>query len=97
MQIREKILTGISASMMPVPWTLLILRAFDWARQSPVAENLILGYAAFMAFSGVFAIAAYASSAKKSALLKISTAVNSAYLLFAIVVFALMFQMKMDL
>ena len=55
MNVREKILTGIATGMMGVPWTLLILRAFDWARQSPVAERMILGYAGFMIFSGIFA------------------------------------------
>ena len=70
MKVREKILTGIATGMMGVPWTLLILRAFDWARQSPVAERMILGYAGFMIFSGIFALVAYAVSARKSGLLK---------------------------
>ena len=78
MNVREKILTGIATGMMGVPWTLLILRAFDWARQSPVAER-------------IFALVAYAVSARKSGLLKVCVAVNGLYLLFALAVLALMF------
>ena len=91
MNVREKILTGIATGMMGVPWTLLILRAFDWARQSPVAERMILGYAGFMIFSGIFALVAYAVSARKSGLLTVCVAVNGPYLLFALAVLALMF------
>ena len=91
MNVREKTLTGIATGMMGVPWTLLILRAFDWARQSPVAERMILGYAGFMIFSGIFALVAYVVSARKSGLLKVCVAVNGLYLLFAPAVLALMF------
>ena len=92
MKAREKVWTGIATGMMGVPWTLLLFRAFDWARQSPVAERMIfLGYAGFMIFSGIFALVAYAASARKSGLLKVCVAVNGLYLLFALAVLALMF------
>ena len=52
---------------------------------------MILGYAGFMIFSGIFALVAYAVSARKSGLLKVCVAVNGLYLLFALAVLALMF------
>ncbi len=50
--MKSKILTAVSVVMLFVPWTILPLRVFDWALQSPVAEIMIYSYAAFMAFFG---------------------------------------------
>lgn len=36
--MKNKILTAISTIMLFVPWTILPLRTFDWALESPVAE-----------------------------------------------------------
>ena len=58
--MKNKILTAISTIMLFVPWTILPLRAFDWALESPVAEIMISCYAAFMIFSGIFTIVSYA-------------------------------------
>ena len=52
--MKNKILTAISTIMLFVPWTILPLRTFDWALESPVAEIMIYSYAAFMIFSGIF-------------------------------------------
>ena len=38
--MKNKILTTISTIMLFVPWTILPLRMFDWALESPVAEKL---------------------------------------------------------
>ena len=46
--MKNKILTAVSTLMIFVPWTILPLRAFDWALKSPVAEIMISGYAVFM-------------------------------------------------
>ena len=46
--MKNKILTAISTIMLFVPWTILPLRTFDWALESPVAEIMISCYAAFM-------------------------------------------------
>lgn len=48
--MKNKILTAVSTLMIFVPWTILPLRAFDWALKSPVAEIMISGYAVFMIF-----------------------------------------------
>lgn len=42
--MKNKILTAISTIMLFVPWTILPLRTFDWALESPVAEIMISCY-----------------------------------------------------
>ena len=39
--MKNKILTAISTIMLFVPWTILPLRTFDWALESPVAEIMV--------------------------------------------------------
>ena len=57
--MKNKILTTISTIMLFVPWTILPLRKFDWALESPAAEIMISCYAAFMIFSGIFTMISY--------------------------------------
>lgn len=57
--MKNKILTAVSTIMLFIPWTILPLRSFDWALKSPAAEIMILSYAAFMIFSGIFSILVY--------------------------------------
>lgn len=57
--MKNKLLTAICTIMILIPWTILPLRRFDWALQSPAAEIMISCYAAFMIFSGIFTIATY--------------------------------------
>lgn len=52
--MKRNICIVIATLMLIVPWTILPLRTFDWALQSPVAEIMVYGYAAFMIFSGIF-------------------------------------------
>ena len=52
--MKNKILTAISTIMLFIPWTILPLRTFDWALESPVAEIMIYSYAAFMIFRYLF-------------------------------------------
>ena len=40
-ELKNKILTAISTIMLFVPWTILPLRTFDWALESPVAEIMV--------------------------------------------------------
>ena len=56
--MKKSILTTISTIMLFVQWTILPLRTFDWALETPVAEIMISCYAVFMIFSGVFTIIA---------------------------------------
>ncbi len=87
--MKNKILTVISAIMLFVPWTILPLRTFGWALESPVAEILIYSYAAFMIFSGIFSILAYTKGKVRSKLMQVCAAVNSIYAVGAIAIIAM--------
>lgn len=77
--MKNKILTAISTIMLLVPWTILPLRTFDWALESPVAEIMISCYAAFMIFSGVFTVVSYVKAKVQNNLMKFCLVVNSLY------------------
>lgn len=87
--MKNKILTAVSAIMLFVPWTILPLRSFDWALKSPVAEIMIYSYAAFMIFSGIFSILAYAKGKVKSKLMQVCVVINSIYAVGAIAIIAM--------
>ena len=84
--MKNKILTAISTIMLFVPWTILLLRSFHWALESPVAEIMIYSYASFMIFSGIFSILAYTKGKVKSKLMQICVAINSIYAVGAIAI-----------
>ena len=88
--VKSKILTIISTIMIFIPWTILPLRTFDWALESPAAEIIISCYAAFMIFSGIFTIISYASAKVQNNLMKGCLVVNSLYAVFGVAVFGLM-------
>ena len=87
--MKNKILTVISAIMLFVPWTILPLRTFGWALESPAAEILIYSYAAFMIFSGIFSILAYTKGKVRSKLMQVCAAVNSIYAVGASAIIAM--------
>ena len=87
--MKNKILTAISTSMLFIPWTILPLRSFDWALESPVAEIMIFSYAAFMIFSGIFSILVYTKGKVKSKLMQVCVAINSIYAVGAIAIVAM--------
>ncbi|WP_040985226.1 hypothetical protein [Oceanobacillus jeddahense] len=74
----KNIFISICTIMLFIPWTILILRTYDWALESPAAEIIILSYAAFMIFSGIFTIFAYLKI-DRGALMKICLMVNCLY------------------
>lgn len=84
--MKNKILTAVSVIMLFAPWTILPLRSFDWALESPVAEIMIYSYAAFMIFSGIFSILVYTRGKVKSKLMQVCVAINSIYAVGAIVI-----------
>lgn len=88
--MRTKILTAVSTIMLFVPWTIIPLRMFEWALQSPTAEIMISCYAAFMIFSGIFTIVSYAGAKARNNLMKICLVVNSLYAAFGIAAFGMM-------
>ena len=87
--MKNKILTAVSAVMLFVPWTILLLRTFDWALESPAAEIMIYSYAAVMIFSGVFSILAYTKGRVKSKLMQVCVAINSIYAVGAVAIIAM--------
>ena len=52
--MKNKILTAISTIMLFVPWTILPLRTFDWALESPTAEIMIYSYAAYSSYHSFY-------------------------------------------
>ncbi len=77
--MKNKILTAVSTIMLFIPWTILPLRAFDWALESPVAEIMIACYAAFMIFSGVFTMISYVKAKAGNNLMKVCLIINGLY------------------
>lgn len=88
--MKHKFFTIISTIMLFVPWTILLLRRYDWALESPAAEIMISCYAAFMIFSGIFTIAAYTKAGVQNAWMKICTVVNMLYAAGGLATFGLM-------
>lgn len=86
----KKFLTAVSTLMIFIPWTILPLRTFDWALQSPTAEIMIACYAAFMVFSGIFTILSYVKLKAQNSLMKVCLVINSLYLFSGIAAFAMM-------
>lgn len=87
--MKNKISTAVSTIMLFIPWTILPLRSFDWALKSPAAEIMILSYAAFMIFSGIFSILVYTKGKVKSKLMQVCVAINSIYAVGAIAIVAM--------
>ena len=92
--MKNKILTAISAIMLFVPWTILLLRMFDWALESPTAEIMISCYAVFMIFSGIFTIITYIKAKAQSNLMKVCLMINSLYAVGGAVAFAMVILTK---
>ena len=88
--MKNKILTAVSTIMLFIPWTILPLRTFDWALESPAAEIMIACYAAFMIFSGVFTIISYIKAKAQNNLMKVCLIVNSLYAVACFVFLCLM-------
>lgn len=76
--------------MLFIPWTILPLRSFPWALESPAAEIMISSYATFMIFSGIFTILSYTRWQVKGIWMQVCTAVNGIYAVGGIAAFALM-------
>ena len=94
--MRNKVLTAISVMMLFVPWTILPLRSFDWALESPAAEIMIYSYAAFMIFSGIFSILSFTKGRVKSKLMQVCVVINSIYAVGAIGLIAMSFTTLMS-
>lgn len=89
--MKNKILTAVSTIMLFIPWTILPLRMFDWALETPVAEIMITCYAAFMIFSGILTIVFYTKGSARGNLMKICLVVNNLYAVFGIFVLGMIY------
>ena len=88
--MKKKILTIISAVMVFVPWTILLLRTNEWALESPTAEIMITSYAIFMIISGLFTLFSYTKGKAQNNLMKISLVVNSLYAVVGVAIIGMM-------
>lgn len=77
--MKKKILTIICTIMIFIPWTILPLRTFQWALESPAAERIISGYAVFMIFSGFFTGVSYFGAKADGNLMKFCLLMNGLY------------------
>lgn len=82
--MKNKWIHLINSVIILLPWTILPVRMFDWALESPNAQNIILGYAIFMILGGIFTIASYSKVTEKDNFLKLSLVINSLYLFFGL-------------
>ena len=93
--MKNKILTAICTLMIPVPWTILYLRTFPWALESPAAEITISCYCIFMIFSSLFTILSYFRGKAQKTLMKICLVINGIYAMGGVVLFAMMILPKL--
>ena len=75
--MKNKIITAVSAVMILIPWTILPIRAFDWALKSP--EIIIASYAVLMIAGGIFTLLSYVKMKVQNNLMKVSLVVNLLY------------------
>ncbi len=94
--MKNKILTTISTLMLFIPWTILPLRSFAWALESPVAEIMISCYAVFMIFSGVFTTFSYVKGKVQNNLMKICLIINILYAVGGIAALGMMLLPKLS-
>lgn len=88
--MKDKFFTAVCSLMILVPWSILPLRGFSWALESPTAEIMISGYAAFMIFSGIFTILVYMRTCIRHTWMKICVVINGIYMAGGIAAFLMM-------
>lgn len=77
--MKKSIYTGVCTLTLFLPWTLLFLRTFDWALESPAAEILIYSYGAFMVASGLLAVFVYTKGGVRNKWMQVCVVVNGIY------------------
>lgn len=88
--MKNKCLTAVCLIMLLVPWSILPLRRFGWALQSPAAEIIIACYALFMIFSGALTIHSYVKGGIQNPLMKLCLLVSGLYGVAGIVILGMM-------
>lgn len=92
--MKEKILTAISATMVFVPWTILWFRRYEWALEMPTAVRMIICYAIFMIFSGVFTMLSYIQGKAQNLCMKLCLMINGVYGVFGMLVLGMIIQQR---
>lgn len=77
--MKNKIIIAVSTVMLFIPWSILPLRTFDWALEMPAAEIIIICYAVFMIFSGIFTGVSYVGAKVQNNLMKVCLIINGLY------------------
>lgn len=80
----------ISTVLLLLPWTILPLRTFPWALETPAAQIIILCYDALMIFTGVFTVRCYRSGRHKGLWMQLCTVVGVIYAAAAVFLLGLM-------
>lgn len=94
--MKDSILTEICIAMVLIPWTILPIRAFDWALLSPIAEIMISGYALFMVFGGIFTAVVYEKMKVQNWMMKACCVINGIYAVFGMVILIMMISKIID-
>lgn len=89
-QSSKSIVTVIAGIMVFIPWTILILRQYQWALEPPAAEIIIGSYAAFMIASGIFTFASYMKGKVQNNLMKICLVINEIYAVVGVMALVMM-------
>ena len=91
--MKNRILTVVGAVMVFIPWSILPLQIYtQWALD--YAYIMIPCYAAFMIFSGLFTILAYAVGKVRNTAMKLCLVINSAYAVFGVAAIMMMIVQK---
>lgn len=88
--MKHKLCTILSILMVLIPWSILPLRSFSWALESPTAEIMIFSCAVFMILSGIFTILAYCKGKVQNAIMKVCLIINSIYALCGVIAIGMM-------
>ena len=88
--MRERVYIAICSCMVFFPWTILPLRTFPWALETPAAQIIIVCYAAFMIFSGGLTLFAYKKRRMRGRAMQICLVCNCAYAAFGILALIMM-------
>lgn len=77
--MKEKIITAVSAILLFIPWSILVLRTNEWALEKPAAGIIILSYAAFMIAQAAFVLWGYMKGRVQNNLMKLCLVINCLY------------------
>ncbi len=86
--MKNKLCTAVSTILLLPPFVLLLLRRWEWALESPVAEIMIYSCTAIMLLSGVFTALAYRSGVKNR-WMQVLLVVETLYAVLAVAILGL--------